>query len=83
MKRIVERRDILTRKTYPKEELFRFVKCDGYLVFDKTYTMNGRGYYIHKDEKSILAVKGKNAFTRIGKIADPEKLAEELRTYVE
>ncbi len=83
MKRIVERRDILTRKTYPKNELFRFVKRDGYLIFDKDYSMEGRGYYIHKDEKSILSLKNKNAFTRIGRISDLDKLTEELLTYVD
>ncbi len=83
MKKIVERRDILSRKTYPRDELFRFVKCDGYLLFDSSYTRDGRGYYIHKDVNSILALKKKNAFTRIGKISDVEGLIKELLTYVD
>ncbi len=40
------RLDIVTRRSYPKDLLLRFVYSNGILVFDKNQTMSGRGVYI-------------------------------------
>ena len=53
MKKIPMRMDALSRKRYLRSELARFVKRDGFLVFDPEGTMSGRGTYLHLDEESL------------------------------
>lgn len=47
------RMDALSRKRYLQSELARFVKRNGFLVFDSTGTMPGRGIYLHIDEETL------------------------------
>jgi len=47
------RLDIVSHKSYRKDELIRLVKKDGKILIDETQTMSGRGVYIHKDEVTI------------------------------
>ena len=53
MKKIPMRMDALSRKRYLRSELARFVKRDGFLVFDPEGTMSGRGTYLHLYEESL------------------------------
>ena len=69
---------ILTRKTFLKEEMFRLVKKDGTIYFDKHQNMNGRGYYISKDKEHIKKAQDKHSLSRILKSDVPEKLYLEL-----
>ncbi|MBQ2052423.1 MAG: YlxR family protein [Bacilli bacterium] len=50
MQRVNTRMDALTRKSFPKESCFRFVKKEGRLVLSPS---EGRGIYIHKSLESI------------------------------
>ena len=50
MQRVNTRMDALTRKCFPKESCFRFVKKEGRLVLSSS---EGRGIYIHKSLESI------------------------------
>ncbi|MFA7111631.1 MAG: YlxR family protein [Bacilli bacterium] len=57
MKKVPQRRCIVTNSNFPKQELFRVVNVDGKGVLDITGKMNGRGAYVHKDETTIESAK--------------------------
>lgn len=78
MKVVVERMDILTRKTFPKESLLRLVRVDDVLVLDKDQTMPGRGIYLLAETETVLRLRKKNLLLRYSKKTDYEKLFEEM-----
>lgn len=41
-----ERMDIVTRVSYPKDSLLRFLRIDGVLILDKNQDKPGRGIYV-------------------------------------
>ena len=68
----------------PKSELVRVVKTtEGEIKLDKTGKLNGRGAYICKEEKCLLAAGKAKRFERAFSSAVPEEvilaIAEELR----
>ena len=78
MKVVVERMDILTRKTFPKESLLRLVRVDDVLVLDKDQTMPGRGIYLLVETETVSRLRKKNLLLRYSKKTDYEKLFEEM-----
>lgn len=62
-KRKILRMDLLTRNTYPREELCRLVYLDGSLHLD-TKGCPGKGIYIHKDEETVKKVFQKKMLRR-------------------
>ena len=78
MKVVVERMDILTRKTFPKESLLRLVRVDDVLVLDKDQTMPGRGLYLLAETETVSRLRKKNLLLRYSKKTDYEKLFEEM-----
>ena len=78
MKVVVERMDILTRKTFPKESLLRLVRIDDVLVLDKDQTMPGRGIYLLAETETVSRLRKKNLLLRYSKKTDYEKLFEEM-----
>ena len=51
---------VITREKHLKSELFRLVKVNGQIVYDKDQALGGRGVYITKDKSVIdLAKKSK------------------------
>lgn len=78
MKVVVERMDILTRKTFPKESLLRLVRVDDVLVLDKDQTMLGRGIYLLAETETVSRLRKKNLLLRYSKKTDYEKLFEEM-----
>lgn len=78
MKKENPRSDALTRKRYPKNELFRLVKGpNGVLTLDQEGTAKGRGVYVLKDLKTIESTFKKGVLRRYGQVT-PE-LEEQLR----
>ena len=78
MKVVVERMDILTRKTFPRESLLRLVRVDDVLVLDKDQTMPGRGIYLLAETETVSRLRKKNLLLRYSKKTDYEKLFEEM-----
>ena len=78
MKVVVERMDILTRKTFPKESLLRLVRVDDVLVLDKDQTKPGRGIYLLAETETVSRLRKKNLLLRYSKKTDYEKLFEEM-----
>lgn len=58
------RKDIASNKQYEKEKLFRIVKIDNSLIFDKDYSLAGKGIYILKDIDSLDLVLKKKLLKR-------------------
>ena len=51
---------------FPKTDLFRIdVSKDGNVSFDKTNSLKGRGYYIHKDIDTLKKAKDKNIINKV------------------
>ena len=44
---------VASRSKHLKSELFRLVKIDGKVVYDKTQSISGRGVYLTKDKTII------------------------------
>ena len=45
---------VVCRKSRPKQELIRIVKCpDGQTVLDRTGKLNGRGTYVCPEDKCV------------------------------
>ena len=59
MKKVPIRKCLATKKSYPKEELFRVVKTpNNEVLLDISGKANGRGAYIHKSIEAIdVAIK--------------------------
>lgn len=72
------RMDIATRKSYPKQELFRLVLSSGKPTLDETGTLPGRGVYLHKSLESIAIAKKKHLLEKKFSGADCSSLIEEL-----
>ena len=78
MHKIPLRMDILSRSSFPKEELIRLVKVDNKLVIDIENKLPGRGYYIKKDKSTLAKAKKKDALKRIGADASIYEELEKL-----
>lgn len=74
----IQRMDILSRTSYPKEELYRFVKQDGKFLLDKDYKLPGRGVYVHKDEETLHKVFQKGMLRKYASKEELEVLESEL-----
>ncbi len=68
------RRDVVTKKSYPREQLLRLVVAEGKLVFDKDMKMPGRGLYVLKDPKAIEGLSPRH-LVRIVRIDEVELTA--------
>lgn len=65
MKKIINRKCIVTNERYPRDNLLRVVRSkDGSIKLDLTYTAPGRGAYLLKDIKVIELAKKKNALAK-------------------
>ena len=72
------RMDIVSRKSFPKETLLRFVVIDGDIALDKDHILPGRGCYLFKDKKSLeLAIK-KRLFQRHLHVSPSDALIAEM-----
>lgn len=64
MQRKNGRKDILSGKIFPVEELNRFVYLSSHLLFDKDNNLGGRGVYLQKGEEAFSLAKKKNLFSK-------------------
>lgn len=60
----VSRFDIVTRQTYPKDELFRLVKTSEGYILDLKLTLPGRGLYVKKDISVVRRLREKKISSR-------------------
>ena len=65
------RKDILSRSSFPKEKLFRFVLIEGIVTLDENYSLKGRGFYLLKDLETLRLAKRKKLLEKKGKLSDP------------
>ncbi len=76
---VVNRMDLLSRKTYPVEQLIRLVLVSSNLKLDKDHTLTGRGIYLLKDEATIDKVFSKGMLKRYSKTCDFDNLYKEVK----
>ena len=63
----------------PKSELVRVVKTtEGEIKLDKTGKLNGRGAYICREEKCLLAAQKAKRFERAFSSAVPQEIIENI-----
>ncbi len=77
----VNRMDILSRKSYPREELFRLVKQEGKLILDLEGSLPGRGVYVCKDAETLEKVFQKGLLRKYANKEDLIVLESELKKY--
>ncbi len=51
------RKDIISGKVFPKDELVRLAKIDEKIVLDASHSMLGRGVYLRYNKENIDALK--------------------------
>lgn len=76
---VVQRMDLLTRKSYPRNKLVRLVLVEGKLTLDLDNKLQGRGIYFLKDKDTIEKVFSKGVLKRFSKSTDFVALAEEVK----
>ncbi len=72
------RLDLSSRRSLPKEDLLRFVKIDGKLIFDKESKLPGRGYYLSKDPSCIEKARQKHLLEKKAGVPIQDSLYEEI-----
>lgn len=79
MKKIPIRTCVVSRQSYPKNELIRIVKNkDNELFIDLSGKANGRGAYIKKDSDIVLKAKKTNILGHKLGISIPDVIYDEL-----
>ncbi len=83
MKKIPQRKCVVTNEVLPKENLFRVVKTPtGEIQLDMSYKLNGRGAYIKKDLEVIELAKKKKTLDRSLGIEVPEEIYERMKLFL-
>ena len=68
----------LTRNKLLKSDLFRIVKKDNQVYFDKYQNMEGRGAYLSKNLQVIVKAQKKNALSKALKVKVDDEIYIEL-----
>ena len=78
-KKIINRKCVVTRRIYPKDNLLRVVRLpNGDIVFDEKKNKLGRGAYIYKSQEAIIKAKNKDIFTKVFSTCVDNSLYDEL-----
>lgn len=75
---VVMRMDMVSRVSYPRDLLLRFVKIEGKLTLDLSGNLPGRGYYLLNDENHIKEVFNKKKISRYLGNKNQEELLKEI-----
>lgn len=83
MKKIPQRKCLITNEILPKESLFRIVKTpNNEVLLDMSYKLNGRGAYIKKDFEIIeKAYKNKVLDKALG-VNVPDEIYERMKLFL-
>ena len=73
-----ERMDIMSRKSYPKKELFRLVFLEHELLLEKDSPLKGRGVYLKKDKASVANARKKKLLERRFRLEDCDAIYLEM-----
>ena len=83
MKKIPQRKCVITNEILPKENLFRVVKTpNGEVLLDMSYKLNGRGAYIKKDLEVIELAKKKKTLDRSLETSVPDEVYERMKIFL-
>lgn len=70
--------DMLSRKSYPKTELFRLVFTTDGLLLEGKSPLKGRGVYLLRSKESLDAAKRKKLLERRFGLADCKAIYEQM-----
>ena len=73
-----ERMDILSRKSFPRRELFRLVFSSEGLLLEGERPLKGRGVYLRKSQESIDLARKKKLLERRFHLADCEAIYKQM-----
>jgi predicted RNA-binding protein YlxR (DUF448 family) len=73
------RRDIFSKKSYPREALFRFVVKEGSVVYDPSGHLPGRGFYLLKSLPALELAAKNHLLAHYGGAPEETGLYEKLR----
>jgi predicted RNA-binding protein YlxR (DUF448 family) len=73
------RRDIFSKKSYPRKALFRFVVSNGSVVYDPSGHQPGRGFYLQKNLHAVELAAKNNLLAHYGGAPEAPGLYESLR----
>ncbi len=78
-KKIPMRTCVVSRKSYPKQELMRIViNKEGIVSVDPTGRMNGRGAYVFLEIDNIKKARKKKTLEKVLKTSDIDNIYTEL-----
>ena len=78
MRKIPLRTCVVTRETFPKQELVRIVRTpEGKIIIDELGKANGRGAYLKKDIDVFKQAKKKKVLARHLETEIPEEIFED------
>lgn len=75
----VKRMDIVSRKSFPLEELFRLTVENDVLILDGKTKHPGKGIYIRKEKETLDRLEKHNVLFRYSKSTDFPSLFQEMR----
>ena len=78
MKKESGRMDLLSRRVYPKSDLFRLVLVSGSLRLEGERPLLGRGVYLKKDKESLGKAKAKRLLEKRFRLDDCSFVYEEM-----
>ncbi len=83
MKKIPQRKCVVTNEILPKENLFRVVRTpSGEVLLDMSYKLNGRGAYIKKDLEVIELAKKRKTLDRSLETSVPDEVYERMKLFL-
>lgn len=83
MKKIPQRKCLITNEVCDKEQLFRVVKTPtNEVVLDMSYRLNGRGAYIKKDLSVIDIAEKKKCLDRSLGVSVPSEIYDRMRIFL-
>ena len=79
LKKIPQRKCVVSQERCNKNELFRIVRTpEGNVIIDLTLKANGRGAYLKKDKDIILKAKKTKILEKHLEVAIPDNIYDEL-----
>lgn len=83
MKKIPQRKCLITNEILPKESLFRVVKTpNNEILLDMSYKLNGRGAYIKKDLEIIEKARKNKALDKALGVNVPDEIYERMKLFL-
>jgi hypothetical protein len=79
MQEVIYRICAYSRKSFPRESMFRVVKTPNHEIrIDSSYKLQGRGAYLSKDKDIIMTAKKRHVLERCLKVLDCQSIYDQM-----